>query len=111
MKTPITPPVVGRITNLSGVTPPTPIYRGEVNELKSMLADLQAKVQLPASSSSGLSATDVMNMVVSIERQALEIAWMTVKTSGLTSEEIRDIWLGEAEIIAKYIKRRLGMPA
>jgi hypothetical protein len=75
-----------------------------------MLADLQAKVQLPASSSSGLSTTDVMNMMVSIERQALEIAWMTVSKKG-ESGEVLTTWMEEAEIIAKYIKRRLGMPA
>lgn len=93
------------------ITPPTPIYRGEVAELKSMLEDLQAKSQLPTgASAASISPEEVMSLMVSIERQALEIAWIAVdKSNG--SEVTRDLWLAEAEIIAKYIKRRLGMPA
>jgi len=92
---------------------PTPIYRGELSEVRSQLSEVLAKLQIaPAGASATpapvFSVLDFITLMSTIERTALDVAWQSVPKNAPTAQ-LTD-WLTRAEVVAKYMRRRLGLP-
>lgn len=90
---------------------PVPLYRNELKDIKSTL-DLLVKSQLPNNSQSPTSnIMETIQVLVFVEKTALDTAWQSINTLNLNSDEQLNEWLVRAEFIARYIKTRLGFPA
>jgi hypothetical protein len=91
---------------------PTPIYRGDLADVKSQLAEVLAKLQVGQTGANAVQPAfgvlDFIRMMSDIERAALDVAWQTVPKNA-SSAQLAD-WLARGEIVARYMRRRLGLP-
>jgi hypothetical protein len=93
---------------------PTPIYRGDLTEVKHQLTEVLAKLQTPGAGAATpapaapFSVLDFITLMANIERTALDVAWQSVPKNAPTAQ-LND-WLARGEVIAKYMRKRLGLP-
>jgi len=86
---------------------PTPIYRNELSELKTMIENLSKS---PSVSTTTPTIDQIMGMMVKIESTAMELAQASISHLDFTSPAVVDLWMSRSETIAKHIKRRVGFP-